>query len=150
MYRAMFGVLVLAAVVLAGCNSNSGSNPPTGTCGPPVGTTVALVYPAPNSTGIPDNFGVVVLGSTAALPGGYDVYVVNNTTQNSVYFNTVGVPPSPLPSPYATPAFANPVYQSSGNPGTTFVAGSTITVYLNNANNQNCIPTTSLGSFTVQ
>ena len=90
-----------------------------------------------------------MLGSTAALPSSYQAYVVNDTTQNAVAFNTLGSPPSPLPTPNAVPTFANPVYAASGNPGATFVAGSSITVYLNNVNS-GCVPTLSLGSFHVQ
>jgi hypothetical protein len=75
--------------------------------------------------------------------------VANNTTGNTLVFNLVGTPPNPLPTPNAIPAFANPVYQSSGNPGATFVSGSTISVYLNDANS-GCVPATSLGSFRVQ
>jgi hypothetical protein len=117
-------------------------------CTPPNGISTVLVYPAPGSTGIPDNLGVVVLGSTAALPSGFQAVLANNTTGNTVTFNLVGTPPNRLPTPNTLPAFANPVYQSSGNPGVTFVAGSTISVYLNNVNSS-CVPTTSLGSFRV-
>lgn len=138
---------VATAVALAGCNSNSTSNPSP--CTPPAGTQTVLVYPAPNSTGIPDNVGLVVLGSTSALPASYQAYVVNTTTQNAVTFNLVGTPPSPIPAPNAVPSFANPVYQASGNPGAVFVPGSTINVYLNNVNS-GCVPSTSIGSFRVQ
>jgi hypothetical protein len=141
------GCSVLAAMVLAGCNGNNSSNP--GQCNPPGGISTVLVYPAPNATGIPDNFGVVVFGSTRPLPASFQAYVVNDTTQNSVYYNPLGTPPNPLPTPDALPAFANPAYQSSGNPGTSFVSGSTITVYLNDTSS-NCVPTLNLGSFRVQ
>jgi len=143
----MVGFFAAAGLVLAGCNGNSTSNP--GPCTPPGGAQTVLVYPAPGATGIADNLGLVVLGSTVALPGSYQAFVVNSTTQNSVLFNLLGTPPNPLPTPHALPAFANPVYQASGNPGATFVAGSTIMVYLNNVNS-GCVPTLNLGSFRVQ
>ncbi len=143
----MIGFLGGTALLLAGCNSGSSSNPSP--CTRPNGISTVLVYPATGSTGIPDNLGVVVLGSTAALPSGFQAVLANNTTGNTVTFNLVGIPPNPLPTPNTLPAFANPVYQSSGNPGVTFVAGSTISVYLNNVNSS-CVPTTSLGSFRVQ
>jgi hypothetical protein len=144
----MIGVFGATALLLAGCNGGSSSNPSP--CAPPNGIQTVLVYPAPGSTGIPDNVGAVVFGSTAALPSGYQAVLANNTTGNSVYFNLVGSPPpSPLPTPNAVSTFANRVYQASGNPGATFFAGSTVSVYLNNANS-GCVPATSLGSFRVQ
>lgn len=139
-------LLLVLTGALAGCGGGSSSPPPN--CTPPPGTQTVLVYPAPNATGIPDNVGLVVLASTATLPSTFDTWVVDNTTGNGVFFNAVTTsPPSPLPTPNATPTFADPVYQPSGNPGVTFVAGSTITVYLNQ--NANCTPI-SLGSFSVQ
>jgi hypothetical protein len=131
----------------AGCGGSNWHNPPG--CSLPSGTTTVLVYPAPGSTGIPDNFGAVVLGSSRALPASFDVLIVSNTTNNGVYYNTLGAGPSPLPSPAATPGFANPVYQTSGNPGVTWFGGSALTVYLNDTGS-NCVPTLSLGTFNVQ
>ena len=147
MRATMIGFFAGTALLLAGCNSGSSSNPSP--CTPPNGISTVLVYPAPGSTGTPDNLGVVVLGSTAALPSGFQAVLANNTTGNTVTFNLVGTAPNPLPTPNTLPAFAKPVYQSSGNPGVTFVTGSTISVYLNNVNS-GCVPTTSLGSFRVQ
>jgi hypothetical protein len=149
MRRLLFGALGAGALLLAACNTGGGSVTNPGPCGPPVGSSVVLVYPAPGATAVPDNFGLVVLGSTTTLPTSYQAYVYNTTTNNGFLFNAVSIPPNPLPTPNATPSFANPIYQASGNPGTTFVAGSTINVYLNNANST-CVPQNSLGSFTVQ
>lgn len=148
MHRTILGVLGLAAI-LAACNSGAGTAPITA-CGPPANVSTVLVYPAPNATGIPDNFGYVVLGSTAALPAYYQAYIVDNTTQLAAYFSPVVTQPGPIPSPNTTPSFANPVYQQSGNTVGTFPAGGSITVYLNNGNNQNCVPSTALGTFTLQ
>jgi len=138
--------LVACAALASGCGG-SNSNPPG--CSLPSGTTTVLVYPAPGSTGIPDNFGAVVFGSSKALPTSFDAYIVNNTTGNAAYYNTLGAGPNPLPSPAALPKFANPVYQASGNPGVTWFAGSQLTVYVNNTGS-NCTPAISLGAFNVQ
>jgi len=142
---------VAGAVVAAGCGNNYNNNNFGAQCDPPNGVQVALVYPAPGSTGIPDDLGgFVVLGSTRALPSNYGVVVQNNATGNAAGFGGVGPAPSPIPSPFATPAFASPVYQASGSLGATFVAGSQLTVYFNDLNNPNCAPTLTLGSFKVQ
>lgn len=137
----------LSILLLSGCNTGSSST--QGQCNPPNGISTVLVYPAPNSTGIPDNLGVVVLGSSGVLPASYSAYLVNNTTGNALFYNSLGTPPTPLPTPDAVPPFPNPSYAASGNPGVTFVAGSTLSVYLNDANS-NCVPTLLLGSFRVQ
>jgi hypothetical protein len=92
-----------SALLLAGCNGGGGSTNPS-PCTPPNGIRTVLVYPAPGSTGIPDNLGAVVLGSTAALPSGFQAVLANDTTGNTVVFNVVGTPrrtrcPRPTPSP---------------------------------------------------
>ena len=139
--------LLAVAFCLAGCGGNN--NTFRGPCSPPNGTQTVLVYPAPGATAVPDAFGLVILGSTSPLPASFDAFVMNNTTGNGVFFNQVtNSPPSPLPTPNAVPPFANPVFKPSGNPGATFVSGSSITVFLNNTNSF-CHPA-SLGSFTVQ
>jgi len=135
------------AIAIAGCSSSNNNN--AGQCSLPSGTKTVLVYPAPGATGIPDNFGLVVLGSSSVLPLSYGTYIVNNTTQNAGYFNNLGTAPNPLPTPNALPTFPAPVYQSSGNPGVSFVAGSSLSVYLNNTSS-NCVPTLLLGSFSVK
>jgi hypothetical protein len=149
MLRAMpVGLFVVSsALLLGGCGGGSGlSN--SGACALPNGVQTALVYPAPGATGIPDNFGLVVLGSTAPLPPTYQAHVVNSTRQDALLFDGMSAPPNPLPVPNAPPAFANPVYQASVNPGHTFAAGTTVTVYLNNENgNSYCLATLNLGSF---
>jgi hypothetical protein len=110
-----------------------------------------LVYPASGSVGIPDNFGLVVLGSTSPLPSSYEVHVVNSTDQDALLFGSVAAAPIPLPSPNKPPSFPNPVYQASLNPGQTFVSGTTVSVYLaETQGNTYCLATLLLGSFAVR
>jgi hypothetical protein len=149
----VFLVFAAAALGAVACNSSNNSPPAPPACAPPNGTTTVLVYPAPGSTGIPDNFGQVILGSTAAgLSNTYQAFVFDSSSGvNGYYFATVTPAPSPLPSPAATPTFLNPVYQSSSstNPNL-WPQGHTLSVYLNDQANSSCTPQTSLGSFTVQ
>jgi len=148
--RALFAIVAAAAVLAAGCGGggSTGSGGPA-SCTLPSGTQTVLVYPAPGATGIPDNVPQVVLGSTTALPSGFSAYLVNTTTQIAFAFDNVGTAPVPIPTPNATPSFANPVYQNSANSGVTFSAGNSISVYVDNVNG-GCVIPTSLGSFTVQ
>jgi hypothetical protein len=151
-YRALLSRLfgsgaVAVGVALAGCNGSSSAS--TTPCSPPNGIETTLVYPAPGSSGIPDNLSQVIFGSTAALPSNYQAYLVNNATQAAVTFNAVAAQPSPLPTPNALPTFSSPVYQASTNSGQQFGSGAAISVYLIPTGG-GCVPVASLGTFTVQ
>ena len=137
-------------VALAACSSNN--NTPTVNPNLPCGGVsgpVALVYPAPGSTGIPDNFQGVVFGSQTTLTANYQAFVVPAGSSTGTYLNFVAPAPNPLPSPNATPSFANPIYQESSSGGLILPAATQIGVYLNDANS-NCVPSALLGTFTTQ
>lgn len=138
-----------AALALAACN-NGNATPavptPGPTCQPPAGTQTALVYPAPDATAVPDNFGRIIIGASPALPSSWDVVV--STVLAVTPGQTFQPAPSPLPTPNATPSFANPVYQSSSFGGLSF-RGEVVKVYLNNTGT-NCTPLGPIGQFTTQ
>jgi hypothetical protein len=151
MTRLLFAALIALAATgsFAACNSNNNPTPPAPgpTCSPPAGTQVALVYPAPGSTAIPDNLGQIIIGSTAALPSSWNAVTVSpNATVGWGTFTSVS---PPFPTPNATPSFANPVYQSSAINGT-FASNETVSVYINDTASANCTPFGPLGSFTTQ
>jgi hypothetical protein len=118
-------------------------------CVPPAGVQVAMVYPAPGSTAIPDTVNQVVLATLGTLPSTFNAVLLGSTFSGYVGFGSVLPAATPLPNPAATPPFANPVYLTSNNPGYTFTSGTTLTVQLNDLAS-GCSPGTSLGSFTVQ
>lgn len=140
--------LTAIAATLAACNSSNPFVSPTPgpTCNPPSGTQYALVYPAPNSTAIPDQFGQIIIGASPALPSSWNV--VTSTVIANTPGGTFQTFTGTLPSPNATPAFANPTYQSSSFSGLTF-AGEVVNVYLNNTAST-CTPLGPIGSFTTQ
>lgn len=147
-FTCAFAVMA-AALVLAACNNSNPSLGPTPgpTCVLPSGTQSALVYPAPNATAVPDTFGQVIIGSTAALPSTWDVALVA-TAFPAVYGNPFQTATPPFPTPNATPSFANPVYQKSdfaGNAPTKVV----YSVYLNDKSS-NCTPYGPIGQFVTQ
>jgi hypothetical protein len=151
MKRFLFSSVAAAAAsiaLLAGCNSNNNPPAPGPTCSPPNGTQSQLVYPAPNATAVPDAFGQIIIGSTAALPNSWNVVAVTALSPSGVGGGRVQNATPPFPTPNATPSFANPVYQSSSFSGGTF-PGEVVTVYLNNTSS-NCTPLGPLGSFTTQ
>ena len=140
---------VTGAAALAACGGNPNTYNSAGlTCGAPQGT-VALAYPAPGATGIPDNFQGVVFASTNGLTSSYEAVVVPAGSSQGTVLAPVATAPSPLPSPYATPTFANPIYQESASDGYLLPAATQISVYLNDANS-NCSAQKLLGTFTSQ
>ena len=155
MTRFAFAFLAAAAALisLAACNINNNPGPPAPgpTCSPPAGVQSALVYPAPGSTAIPDAFGQVIIGSTAALPSSWDVVLTTALSPSSlggVHGGTFQSATPPFPTPTATPSFANPVYQSSSFSGGNF-PGEVVQVFLNDTSS-NCTPLGPIGSFTTQ
>jgi hypothetical protein len=140
--------IVAALVALGGCNSSSTSNPPPPPlCGAPSGP-VSLAYPAPGSTGIPDNFSGVIFVSKNGLYNSYQAWLALPGASLPVVLQPVANAPTPLPSPLATPSYANPIYQMSSSGAVVLPAASKIGVYLNNANSS-CTASYQ-GSFTTQ
>ncbi len=149
MKRFVILAITAVAVSLAACN-NGNTNPPAPgpTCSPPNGIQSALVYPAPNSTAIPDSFGQIIIGSTAALPSSWNVVVTTAISPAGVGGGNFTTATPPFPTPTATPSFASPVYQTSSFSGGNF-PGEVVTVYLNNTSTT-CTPLGPIGSFTTQ
>lgn len=151
-FAASFALLAGVAA-LAACSGNDGYyndnyNSAGLPCGAPRGQ-LALAYPAPGSTGIPDNFQGIIFASTAGLTTSYQAVVVAAGSSNGEQLEPIANAPSPLPTPFATPGFANPVYQESGSGGLVLPANTQISVYLNDLGS-NCSPTKLLGTFTTQ
>ena len=109
---------------------------------------MALAYPVPGASGVPDSPGQVVIAASTALPNSWQVvlqFPYGGLLPEDL-LNTVA--PAAVPTPYATPSFANPVYQSSGLTSA-LPAATTVNVLLNNqASNCNSFP--SVGTFTTQ
>jgi hypothetical protein len=146
--------LAMCAVAFAACGGGGSSNinpTPGPTCSP--GTTVQLIYPIPGATGVPDSPQQLVFAVGTALSGvAWNAYISNASNGSgsaSEYTNPLEtISASQVPSPSATPSFANPVYQSS-TLGTSLPAATTFYVWINNYSG-NCTPDGPLGSFTTQ
>jgi len=144
--RIIAPLALVGVAALVACNSSNAINS-VPNCGAPSGKVV-LVYPAPNSTGIPDNFPGVIFGSSSGLASSYQALLLPAGNSQFVPLESVAAAPSPLPSPYQTPSFANPVYQESASGGVTLPSGTSVQVFLNDQNS-NCSPAL-LGAFTSQ
>lgn len=150
-FRLLSVLIGLGTLALAACGG-SGSTLVGPTPGPtcsPLGQ-YQMLYPKPGATGVPDNPQQIAFAATTALSG-WNLFLNNaNTLNNSV--TTIAtmqtITAGQVPSPSATPSFANPVYQSVTLVGG-FSSGQTIYVWLNNLNT-NCTPLGPVGSFTVQ
>jgi hypothetical protein len=142
--------LIASVAGLTACSGNNDNNFNSAglPCGAPSGQ-VALAYPAPGSTGIPDNFQGVIFASTSGLTSGYQAVIVPAGSSSGVSLEPVAPAPTPLPSPFAIPNFNNPIYQESASNGYVLPAATQIGVYLNDLGS-NCSPTKLLGTFTSQ
>lgn len=152
--RSLFALSVLVVVGLVACNGGGGNTIVTPTPGPTCapGTTVQLVYPIPGATGVPDSPQQIVFAAASPLPASYNAVLNNANTLNGNQAYTAAtvkvIAASQVPTPSATPSFANPTYESvtllSG-----FTSAQTIYVWLNDTAN-NCTPLGPVGSFTTQ
>jgi hypothetical protein len=145
--------LSTCAVAFAACGGGGNDNvtpTPGPTCSP--GTTVQMIYPIPGATGVPDAPQQIVFAVGTALNSNWDAYLANNSAgNNGGYTNPVQtITASQVPSPSATPSFANPVYQSiTLNGSLAPPSGTTWYVWINNTAG-NCTPMGPVGSFTIQ
>jgi len=149
----LFGTAV-AALALAACGGGGSSPTPTT---PPLcaipGGTVQMVYPIPNATAVTDALQQVVFAVSTPLPANtWNAFLSSSTSLNNVFAQTVAtaaqISASQVPSPAATPSFANPVYESI-----TFVnalpSATAVSIFLNNATSS-CTPTGPIGTFTTR
>jgi hypothetical protein len=149
-WRLFICAIVIAAGALVACTGSGGSSsssPKVITCNLPAGTTVTMVYPIPNATGVPDTISEIVLASTPALPSSWQTLMTTDNI-NFVTNQTVLTAATPFPTPNATPANFTGTYQSTAV-SATLPKASTIIVYLNDTA-QSCNSYNAVGSFTSQ
>jgi len=138
--------IVVTVATLGGCTSSNVVN--AFPCTLPSGTQVALFYPAPGSTGIPDAIGSVIVAASPALPNNWAITLVN-VNGSTVTSDGLAIVDPPFPTPNAPPPFANAGHQGGVLP--TLASGATYHVFLK-ATNSACSafwPGTSPG-FTTQ
>jgi hypothetical protein len=144
----LLGGAVAFACALAACGGGvSNSTPAVTQCALPAGTAVALAYPVPGASAVPDAPGQIVIATSTALQNTWHV-VLNQSNGTSTGEGVVEtIVASAVPTPFATPSFANPTYQASLLTGA-LPSATTITVLLHN---QSVVCTgLSIGSFTTQ
>jgi hypothetical protein len=144
-------VLIGTAAVLAACNGGGNASYPSVVsvpCVVPSGTLVSLAYPAPGATHVPDSPGQVVLALSSPLPNTWQVLLElsNGSLGSEGLLNPIA--PSSVPTPYATPTFANPTYETSGL--TSGLPANMLVTVLLNDQSSNCNQYPPIGSFTTQ
>jgi len=147
--RLILGTLMLAVCGLVACSStSSGSSPSAVTCNLPSGVQVALAYPISGATSVPDAPGLVILAVSSPLPSTWQTVATLTGGSSPTFEGFVTTSASPFPTPFATPSFANPSFQTSGlNAG--FASGANIAISLNNSA-AGCNNFPVVGTFTTQ
>ena len=137
------------ALLLAACGQitgNAPSPPAPSTCVVPSGVQTQVLYPIPGATAVPASTVQIVFAISSPLPGWGAAWSTNTNANYGLAFQTISA--GQVPSPSATPSFANPIYVSS-TLTTGLPAASVVGVFLNNLNS-NCIPVSANASFTTQ
>ncbi|MBV9269948.1 MAG: hypothetical protein JO165_02560 [Candidatus Eremiobacteraeota bacterium] len=148
--RVVFLAAIVALGAFAACNSGGSNNTPASPCTIPA-SSVSVVYPAPNATGVPGAFQQIIVAVSSPLPSSWNAVIQYTDPVNALQTrggNQVVTVSPPFPTPSATPSFANPVYQSSAFPSLVVPSNVTVSVFLNDLNS-GCTPT-SVSSFTTQ
>jgi hypothetical protein len=116
-----FAALCAVAALLAACNGgNNVSQPPgTGTnCGGPP-NSLQVLYPIPNSKGIPPGLGNIYVSTKGQLPSNNFFNFLLDTSNGSSWFTGTftGISLKQIPMPHATPSYPNPIYYASSVTG---------------------------------
>lgn len=147
--------LATSAVAFVACGGGGSSNinpTPGPTCSP--NTTVQMIYPIPGATGVPDAPQQIVFAVGTPLPSIWNLYISNAANAQGTVSGYTGagfqtITAAQVPSPAATPSFANPVYQSVTLSGPLAPAATTWWIWVNDSAG-NCTPLGPVGSFTTQ
>jgi len=141
-------ILALGLAACSGLGRGTPAPPVPSTCALPAGVQAQMLYPKPGATAVPDATIQVVFAISSPLPT-WGVAVLPPAGNSGIYGNAFQtITAGQVPSPSATPSFANPIYVSSTFSGS-LPAASLIGVYLNDLSS-NCVPVTAGASFTTQ
>lgn len=144
---ALSGIVLAGVAALAACGGLSTSGTvPTIACVLPSGTQVALAYPVPGATGVPDSPGQVVVAVSSPLPASWQVVVEITGQVPTGGALLTAIQPAAIPTPYATPAFASPSYETSGL--TSALPAATMVQVGLNDESSDCNSYPVIGSFT--
>jgi hypothetical protein len=144
---ALLGIVLAGVAALAACGGLATSGTvPVIMCVLPAGTQVALAYPVPGATGVPDSPGQIVVAVSSPLPATWQVVVEVPGQVATGGALLTAILPSAIPTPYATPSFASPAYETSGLTGS-LPAASTVQIGLNDESSD-CNSYPLIGSFT--
>jgi hypothetical protein len=141
--KVSLGVAALASAI--GC-SGSDPAPGTGICSEPAIPSEQLLYPIPGATGVPTAAGSVVFAGS--LDAASRVVLTAGGVEKQL--GTLVVPPSPLPSPMATPAIAGSPLSSAPYPALASATTYTVSITFDFGSAACPAPVLTEGSFTTQ
>lgn len=150
-FTVLLGFSTLAACGGGATQSNPGCGFP-----PPVPVPwLTLAYPIPGATNVPPSIGIMLMAGEVNGFYGPDTVALASWA-GSVPIGTFTAAPSPLPTPYATPAGSSgdipnvAVPLPTLSPATTYTASFTYTDWADNPPSCRTQITTKMGSFKTQ
>jgi hypothetical protein len=145
--------LLTAAGLLAACTNYNNNVAPIGTgsnCGgPPSANQLEVLFPKPNARRAPATLGNIYVSTKGQLPpsNSFNFLLVQSNgaqTFTSVFF---GINKGQIPSPHATPSYANPIYYATSLPSGYFIGPSQTVNLIWNDGGTGCTPHSLVASF---
>jgi hypothetical protein len=146
-----FFALFTAAMLVSACNGGNNAAAPPGTgqnCGGPP-NNLEVLYPIPNSRNAPSALGNVYVSTKGQLPpsNNFNFFLVQSNGNSTFTGAFAGVSASQIPTPHASPSYANPVYYASSLPPSYIIGPSqAVSLYWNDGGT-GCTPHTLVSSF---
>jgi hypothetical protein len=153
MKKSIGALFMILAAVLAACNGNNGTSPPSGSgsnCGGPPGSNqVEVLYPEPGATNVPPGIGTLFISTKGQLPPGNQYNLALSLGPSALLGTSVffGTNASKIPTPHATPSYSSPTYYATTlGPSTIIGPNVAVSVLWSIANA--CTPRDAISSFT--
>lgn len=149
---ALFAITITAALMVA-CGGGGTSTPPgTGTfCGGPP-NQMEVLYPIPGSRKANPALANIYVSTKGQLPPNnqFNLFIVQSNGSQTFTSPFFGTSESSIPTPHASPSYADPVYYASSLPPSYFIGPAQAVTVLWNDGGTGCTPHFQVSGFTTK